>query len=108
MKMKLLAFMLITVVSPVFAQVAVSIGIGPVLFPAPIRIVAPMPAPVVAVVPPRPAVGFTWVAGYWRPVGTTWVWHAGYWTAPPYANAHWIPPFYRGGQYYPGYWHSAS
>ena len=107
MKTKLLAPMLVAG-SPAFAQVAVSIGIGPVLYPAPVAVVAPMPAPVVAVVPPAPAVGFTWVAGYWHPAGTGWAWHAGYWGAPPYANAHWVAPHCVGGQYYPGYWHPAA
>lgn len=82
--------------SSCFAQVAVSIGVGPVVYPAPVAVVAPMPASVVAYVPLPPAIGFTWVAGYWHPVGTGWAWQAGYWAAPPYPNAHWVAPCYYG------------
>lgn len=109
MKTKLLALLLSTGVTPAFAQfAAVTVGVGPVLLPSPIAIAAPMPAPVVAYVPPAPAVGFTWVAGFWHPVGTGWAWHAGYWSAPPSPGSHWVPPCYHGGQYYPGYWHPTA
>jgi hypothetical protein len=45
-----------------------------------------------------------WVDGYWYPVGSKYVWHAGYWTAPPYSGAYWNEPYHNGTQYVPGYW----
>jgi hypothetical protein len=39
---------------------------------------------VVAVHPAAPGPGFTWVDGYWYPVGGHYRWHEGYWTRPPY------------------------
>jgi hypothetical protein len=32
------------------------------------------------------------------------VWHDGYWTVPPYRNAHWVAPRYDRNMYYEGYW----
>ena len=75
------------------AQVSVGIEIG-----------AP-PAPrVVAVRPVAPAPDYLWVDGYWYPVNGHYHWHAGYWTRPPYAGAHWVAPRHDGQRYYGGYW----
>ena len=75
------------------AQVSVGIVIG-----------APPPTRVVAVVPPSPAPGHVWVAGYWYPVGKHYKWHEGYWTRPPYEGAHWVEPRHDGERYYAGHW----
>jgi hypothetical protein len=107
MKTKLLALILLAS-GPSFAQVAVSVSLGPVVHPAPIAVVTPIPAPVVAYAPIRPVIGVTWVAGYWHPVEAGWAWHAGYWAGPPSPNAHWVAPGYNVGLYHPGYWHSVS
>jgi WXXGXW repeat (2 copies) len=80
-------------VSAANAQVAVGIRIGP------------PPAPrVVAVTPARPGPEFVWIDGYWYPSGGHYRWHAGYWTRPPYAGAHWVGPHHDGQQYFAGYW----
>ncbi|HEY2382201.1 MAG TPA: YXWGXW repeat-containing protein [Terriglobia bacterium] len=88
----LMAVMLVTSV-PVFgAQVSFGIRIGP------------PPAPRVAVVPVRPGPDYTWVEGYWYPVGSHYKWHQGYWTRAPYGGARWVGPHYEGGRYFQGYW----
>ena len=76
---------------------AVDIGIG-------IRIGPPPPPRVVRVVPPSPGPGYTWINGYWFADGGRWKWHAGYWTLPPYAGAHWVPARHDGRMFYEGYW----
>ena len=82
--------------TPAFAgQVSFGIRIGPP--PAP---------PVVGVLPAQPGPDYTWIDGYWYPVGSHWKWHQGYWTRAPYAGAHWLAPRYEGGEYYKGYWES--
>ena len=89
---RLLALMLLAAGS-VFAQVSVGIRIG-----------AP-PAPrVIRVRPHNPGPGYTWVDGYWYPSNNRYVWHAGYYTRPPYEGAAWIGPRYEGQQFYAGYW----
>ncbi len=70
MKTKLIALMMLAGGS-LFAQTHVSIGIG--LGPG------YYPPPVVAVRPPCPGPGYTWVDGY-RERGGAWM--AGYWAAP--------------------------
>ena len=63
------------------------------------------PAPVVtAYVPPAPAPGYTWVAGYYAPVGPRWVWHTGYWARRPFAGAVWVGTRHYRGRYFGGYW----
>jgi hypothetical protein len=37
------------------------------------------PAPIVEVVPERPAVGYVWVGGVWYHDHNRWVWHRGHW-----------------------------
>src|SRR5579872_2634419 len=93
-KMSTLLFLtLLTIGPPANAQVSFGITIGP------------PPAPrVVRVQPPRPGPEFTWIDGYWYPVGHRYRWHAGYWTRPPYVGAHWIAPRHDGKAFFAGYW----
>jgi hypothetical protein len=92
MKTKLIAGILLTAAAA-FAQFNVGIRIG-----------APPPVRVVRVQPRSPGGDYTWVAGYWYPVGNRYTWHAGYWTRPAYNGARWVAPRHDGQQYYPGYW----
>ena len=78
--------------SAVSAQISFGIQIG-----------APPPPPVV-VVPVQPGPEFMFVEGYWYPQGGHYLWHAGYWTRPPYAGAVWVAPHHDHGQYFAGYW----
>jgi hypothetical protein len=88
-----LVAMLLSAGSVIGAQVSIGIRIGP------------PPAPrVVRVTPTRPGSDFTWVAGYWYPVGNHYKWHDGYWTRPPYASARWMSPHHDGQMFYNGYW----
>ena len=93
MKLRLFG-LLVLAGSTMFAGPRVFVGVG---------IGAP-PPPVVAYAPPMPGPGYTWIAGYYAPVGPRWVWHAGYWARPPYAHAYWVAPRYFGGRYYGGHW----
>ena len=106
MKTKILALLLIGA-SSVFAAVHWSVGIG-VGVPYGGYYVAPPPPPPVYYAPApvyaAPGYGYSWIGGYYYPVGPRWVWHAGYWARPPYAGAAWVAPYYRGGHYYGGYW----
>jgi hypothetical protein len=68
-----------------------------------IRIGEP-PAPRAYRVPPQPGPDYVWVEGYQYPQGSSYRWHDGYWTRPPYADAYWVAPYYIDGQYYPGQW----
>jgi hypothetical protein len=77
----------------VYGQVSIGIRIG-----------APPPPRVVAVVPARPGPEFIWVEGYWYPVGGRYRWHEGYWTRPPYAGARWVGPRHDGDRFFEGYW----
>ena len=98
MKMKLFALLLAG--GSLFAESHWSIGIG-----IGVPYYAPPPAPpVVAYTPPCPGPAYTWVPGYYYPVGARFVWHAGFWSRPPYAGAYWIAPRYYEHRYYPGYW----
>ena len=103
MKSKLFALILLAGASA-FAGPRVFVGFGVGYAPAPVVAYAPPPPPVVAYVPPAPGPGYSWVAGYYAPVGPRWGWHAGYWARPPYARAYWVAPRYYGGHYYRGYW----
>jgi WXXGXW repeat (2 copies) len=87
-----------------FAGPRVFIGFGVGYPPPPVAVYAPPPPPVVAYVPASPGYGYTWVRGYWYPVGPRWVWRPGYWVRPPYARAYWVAPRYYGGRYYGGFW----
>jgi WXXGXW repeat (2 copies) len=89
----LLAAMLLAGGSAFAAQISVGIRIGP------------PPAPRgVKVLPRKPGPDFMWVEGYWYPVGRRYVWHAGYWTRPPYEGARWVAPHHDGQQFFAGYW----
>ena len=97
MKTKLLAILLLAG-SSMFAGPRVSIGFG-------VGVYAPPPPPVAYYAPPPvPGPGYTWVGGYYYPVGPRYVWHAGFWARPPYAHAYWVGPRYYGHRYYRGYW----
>jgi len=67
--------------------------------------IGPPPAPrVLRVRPPSPATDFVWVDGYWHPVGGHYRWHAGCWSRPPYAGAHWVAPHHDGQMFFDGFW----
>ena len=85
-------------------HVFVGVGFGGYAAPAPVAVYAPPPAPVVAYAPPMPGPGYTWVGGYYYPVGPRWAWRPGYWARPPYARAYWVAPRYFHGRYYGGHW----
>jgi hypothetical protein len=91
MKMKMFAATLFAAVS-MFGAVTLGIRIGP---PPPPRIVVRTHSP---------GPGYTYVEGYWYPVGGHYKWHGGYWSRPPYEGALWIGPHHDGQQYFPGYW----
>jgi hypothetical protein len=103
MKTKLLGLgILLLAGTSLFAapHVFIGVGVGPgVGYYAP-------PPPVVAYAPPpvyvRP--GYSWINGYYYPVGPRYGWRAGYWARPPYAGAYWVGPRYYGHRYYGGYW----
>jgi len=107
MKTKALALFLLAGCS-LFAQGHLSIGIGIGAYPAPYYAPAPVyypvpPAPVVAYRPPYPGPGYSWVSGYWYPVGRRHVWRAGYWTRRPYPRVYRVGPAY-GPRPIRGYW----
>jgi hypothetical protein len=98
MKTKLLTLVLF-LGSPLFADTRLSIGIGietPYYAPPP-------PAPVVHTLA-CPGPEYSWISGYWYPVGPRYVWHVGYWERPPYFGAYWVPPRYYEHRYYSGHW----
>jgi hypothetical protein len=74
--------------APVFAapRIAVGIGVGAGVPLAGYGYYGPAPAPAYAVPAyvqaPAPALGYTWVGGYWYGVGPGRVWRPGYWAAP--------------------------
>jgi hypothetical protein len=92
MKTKLLAIVLLAG-GALSAQVSLGIRIGP-----------PPPPRIVRVHPRAPGQGYTWVDGYWYPVGNRYKWHDGYWTRPPYGGARWVGPRYESNSFYDGYW----
>ena len=93
MILKTLIALLTLAAASAFGQVSIGIQIGP-----------PPPPRVVRVLPARPGPEFTWVEGYWYPVGHHYKWHDGYWTRPVYPAARWVVPHYEGGRYFAGYW----
>jgi len=107
MKTKLLALILL-VGGSAFAETHFSfgVGIGPSYGygPAYGYYAAPPPPPPVYYAPPAPGPGYSWIAGYWYPVGPRWSWRSGYWQRSPYAGAYWVGPRYSGHRYYRGYW----
>jgi len=91
--MKKLLVLMVLAGSSLFGQFSVGIRIGP------------PPAPrVIRVRPNSPGPGYSWVDGYWYPSNNRYVWHAGYYTRPPYEGAAWVGPRYEGQQFYEGYW----
>jgi hypothetical protein len=103
MKTRLLTILLLGGAT-MFAGPRVYVGFG-VGVPAPVVTYAPPPPPpVVAYAPPMPGPGYSWVAGYYYPVGPRWGWRPGYWARPPYARSYWVAPRYYGRRYYGGYW----
>jgi hypothetical protein len=90
---KLLAAMVLTAGLGFGAQLSVGVRIGQ----------PPRPR-VVRVQPRSPGVGYSYVDGYWYPVGNRYSWHDGYWTRPPYSGSNWNAPRYESGMYYQGYW----
>jgi hypothetical protein len=87
-----IAALLLVPASAAHAQVSFGIRIGE------------PPAPRAYRVPPRPNATAEWVEGYQYPQGSSYKWHDGYWTQPPYAGAYWAAPYHSGGQYYAGQW----
>ncbi|HUB31560.1 MAG TPA: hypothetical protein VMA31_00980 [Bryobacteraceae bacterium] len=100
MRTRLLA-MLLFAGATMFAGPRVAVGFG---VPAPVVTYAPPPPAAVAYVPPMPGPGYSWVAGYYYPVGPRWAWRPGNWARAPYARAYWVAPHYYGHRYYSGYW----
>lgn len=71
-------------------------------------IVRVRPVPQRVAVVPRPGPRHVWVREEWVPVNGRYVWHGGYWAAPPrpraiYVQGHWRHG-YRGWVWVPGYW----
>ncbi len=101
MKSKILALFLLAGTTMFAApRLVVGFGVGGGYYAPP-----PPPVPVATYAPgyyARP--GYTWVEGYWYPVGPRYYWHAGYWARPPYVGAYWVAPRYYGHRYYRGYW----
>lgn len=103
MKTKLFALLLLAGTSA-FAGTHVYFGFGLGYAPPPVAVYGPPPVPVYSYVPPAPYPGYSWVGGYYYPVGPRWSWHRGYWARPPYRGAYWVAPRYHGRRYYGGYW----
>ncbi len=103
MKSKLVALLFLAGTT-VFAGPRFFFGVGVGYAPAPVAVYAPPPAPIVAYAAPAPGPGYSYVSGYYAPVGPRWVWHGGYWARPPYPHAVWVAPRYYGRRYYGGYW----
>jgi WXXGXW repeat (2 copies) len=101
MKSKLLALLFLAG-SAAFAgpRFFVGVGVGPAYVPAPAYVAPAYVAPA----PVAYAPGYSWIPGYYAPVGPRFVWHAGYWARPPYPHAVWVGPRYYGGHFYGGYW----
>ena len=92
MKTKLMVLMLFAA-GAVFAQFSVGVRIG-----------APPPVRVLRVQPRSPGPDYTWIGGYWYPVGNHYKWHDGYWTRPAYNGARWVEPRHDGERFHEGYW----
>jgi hypothetical protein len=92
MKAKAIVLMFLAA-GTVFTQVSIGVRIG-----------APPPPRVVRVQPRSPGPGYSWLAGYWYPVGNHYKWHEGYWTRPAYTGSHWVAPHHDGQRYFEGYW----
>jgi hypothetical protein len=91
-KTKLLVLMLFAA-GTVFAALSIGVRIG-----------APPPVRVLRVQPRSPGPDYTWIGGYWYPVGSRYRWHDGYWTRPAYNGARWVEPRHDGERFHEGYW----
>jgi hypothetical protein len=97
LKPRIFLFLLVLLAIPAasFAQIAVSVRIGP-------------PALPIYTQPPCPGEGFLWTPGYWAygPVGYFWV--PGVWVIPPRVGVLWTPGYwgFEGENYawHVGYW----
>jgi len=89
------------------AALILTAGIGFGQFSVGIHIGQPPRPRVIRIRPVAPGPGYSWIDGYWYPVGHRYTWHQGYWTRPPYENAQWSAPRYEGGMYYQGYWNGS-
>ena len=96
-KFRYLAFPLVLCVMPAasFAQVAISVRIGP-------------PAIPVYTQPPCPEEGYLWTPGYWAYGPDGYYWVPGVWVAPPRVGVLWTPGYWGFGSglylWHPGYW----
>jgi hypothetical protein len=103
MKTKLFALLLLAGGS-LFARGHVSIAVGVGAYPYPYYAPAPVyyapPPPVMAYRPPYPGPGYTWVSGYWYPVGPRYAWRAGYWVRRPGPRGYWVGPGAYGRRVY--------
>jgi len=86
------------------AALILTAGIGFAQFSVGIHIGQPPRPRVIRIRPVAPGPGYSWIDGYWYPVGSRYTWHEGYWTRPPYEGSQWSAPRYEGGMYYQGYW----
>jgi hypothetical protein len=91
-KNKLIVLSLLAV-GTAFAQLSVGVRIG-----------APPQVRIQRVQPRSPGPAYSWIAGYWYPVGNRYKWHEGYWTRPAYSGARWVAPRHDGERFYEGYW----
>jgi hypothetical protein len=86
-----------------FLMIGISLSAGAQTIYVKVR--PPVPV-VVRTAPPSP--NHVWVAEEWRPSGAGYVYSGGYWAAPPYHGAVWIPGHWKNhtnGQYWvPGHW----
>lgn len=62
----------------------------------------------IAARPACPHPGYLWVSGDWKWQGNKYVWHNGYWAAPPKKGAMWYPGHWKkdnkGYYWIPGKW----
>jgi WXXGXW repeat (2 copies) len=95
MKTKLMVlFLLMTAGSAVaYGRVFIGFGVagwgagwGP-FYPAPVVAYPPVVAPYAPAA--YAGFGYTWVPGYYYPVGASWSWRAGYWVPRPWVGAVW-------------------
>ena len=108
MKTKLAILFLLVGTTAMFARTRVFFGFGyggfgpvaPVVTYAPPPVYYPPAYPAYA----APGAGYTWIGGYYYPVGPRWAFRRGYWARRPFAGAVWVGPRYNGGRWFGGYW----